>query len=182
MNSRLKRNLIIWLIYSAVCYAILLPIGIYITGISISLLMGFFFGILNDILTQLRKANGEKFGSSDRKKPVEPILPGTVTKRAAKMEKWSQRNITDILNTVKSDLKHQEPERRKVNDKNIKRDLYMHVIRDLYSDRGFLLHEKEKDSGKEGCFVKGYVRDVWSYLDEAYDLIHDQSFTDDEQL
>lgn len=33
----------------------------WITGISISILIGFLFGLLNDIITQLRKLNGEKF-------------------------------------------------------------------------------------------------------------------------
>lgn len=61
MTKRLKHNLYGWLIYSVICYIILLPFQIWITGISISILIGFFFNMLNDIITQLRKLNGEKF-------------------------------------------------------------------------------------------------------------------------
>jgi hypothetical protein len=60
MAKRLKRNLKIWTIYSLICYIILIPFQIWITGISISILLGFFFGLLNDIITQLCKLNGEK--------------------------------------------------------------------------------------------------------------------------
>jgi hypothetical protein len=64
-----------------------------------------------------------------------------------------------------------------VSDKNIQRELYMFVIRSLYSERGFLCHEELTDGTKrQGCFIKGYVRDVWSYLDEAYDMIHNMKF------
>lgn len=59
--KRLKHNLLVWLIYSIICYCILIPLQIWITGISISILIGFICGQLNDINTQLRKLNGEKF-------------------------------------------------------------------------------------------------------------------------
>lgn len=61
MTNRLKHNLKVWMVYSIICYIIIIPFRIWITGISISLLVGFFFGQLNDIITQLRKLNGEKF-------------------------------------------------------------------------------------------------------------------------
>lgn len=61
MTKRLKHNITVWLIYSLICYIVLIPFQIWITGISISLLIGFFFGLLNDIITQLRKLNGEGF-------------------------------------------------------------------------------------------------------------------------
>jgi hypothetical protein len=57
MTNRLKHNLIAWSIYSIMCYIILIPFKIWIVGISISILIGFFFGCLNDIITQLRKLN-----------------------------------------------------------------------------------------------------------------------------
>lgn len=59
--KRLKQNLLAWLIYSIGCYIVLLPLEIYIVAISISIITGFFFNLLNDILIQLRKLNGEKF-------------------------------------------------------------------------------------------------------------------------
>lgn len=65
MTNRLKHNLKTWMIYSIICYIILIPFKIWITGISISLLIGFLFGLLNDIIIQLRKLNGEKFENID---------------------------------------------------------------------------------------------------------------------
>jgi hypothetical protein len=61
MTKRLIRNLKSWLSYSVICYILLIPFQIWITSISISLLIGFLFGLLNDIIIQLRKLNGEKF-------------------------------------------------------------------------------------------------------------------------
>lgn len=63
MTNRLKHNLIVWIIYAILIYIILIPCQIWIIGISISIILGFFFQILNDILTQVRKLNGEKFQS-----------------------------------------------------------------------------------------------------------------------
>jgi len=65
MSKRLIYNLKVWLIYSIICYIILIPFEIWITGISISILIGFFFGCLNTIITELRKLNGEKFENID---------------------------------------------------------------------------------------------------------------------
>ena len=61
MTNRLKHNLKVWLVYSIMCYIIIIPLQIWIIGISVSIITGFFFGCLNDIITQLRKLNGEKF-------------------------------------------------------------------------------------------------------------------------
>lgn len=47
--------------YAIMCYIVLIPFKMWITGISISILFGFISGMLNDIITQLRKLNGEKF-------------------------------------------------------------------------------------------------------------------------
>ena len=63
MNKRLKRNLLAWLCYSIICYLLyllLMPLKIWMQGIFISLVVGFYAGMLNDILFQLRKMNGEK--------------------------------------------------------------------------------------------------------------------------
>jgi len=51
--------------YSLITYIILIPFQIWIIGISVAILLGFFFGLLNDIVTQLRKLNGEKFEGID---------------------------------------------------------------------------------------------------------------------
>lgn len=61
MTKRLKFNLKTWLFYTIMFYIIILPYQNYITGISVSLILGFFAGIFNDIIIQLRKLNGEKF-------------------------------------------------------------------------------------------------------------------------
>lgn len=92
-------------------------------------------------------------------------------------KKFKQEDIDEMLPVIISDMKHEDtPEKRIVNDDNIKRGLYMNAIRGMYNKETFLVNEKEPDSGREGCFIKGYVRDVWSYLDEAYDLIHSQTY------
>jgi hypothetical protein len=61
----MRHNLKVWFVYSIICYIILIPFQIWITGISISILIGFFFGSLNTIITELRKLNGEKFENID---------------------------------------------------------------------------------------------------------------------
>ena len=68
MTKRLKRNLFIWLLYSVRCYLILLPLQIWIPAISYSIIIGFFFGCLNEIITQLRKLNGETFEDEPEEK------------------------------------------------------------------------------------------------------------------
>jgi len=67
MSERLKHNLLVLLIYSVIIYIILLPFGLWITGIPISILIGFLFNMLNDIITQLRKLNGEEFPNIEDK-------------------------------------------------------------------------------------------------------------------
>lgn len=81
-------------------------------------------------------------------------------------------NLKEILPTIVSDLKHEAKEAdRQLNQKNLARNLYKHVIRNLYDENTFAY--KEKGKGQEHLMIKGYTRDVWSYLDDAYDLIHD---------
>lgn len=48
---------------------LLIPFEMWIGAISISLLLGFFFGFLNDIIIQLRKLNGEKFPNLEEQEP-----------------------------------------------------------------------------------------------------------------
>lgn len=61
MTNRLKHNLKSIGIYSILTYIVLIPLQMWLVSISISILIGFLFGILNDIIIQLRKLNGEKF-------------------------------------------------------------------------------------------------------------------------
>lgn len=63
MSKRLKFNLTTIIMYSIIIYILLIPFKMWFTGISISLIIGFFFGFLNDIIIQLRKLNGEKFNN-----------------------------------------------------------------------------------------------------------------------
>jgi hypothetical protein len=65
MTNRLKHNLTSIIIYAIIAYLLLIPFKMWITGISISIFIGFFFGFLNDIIIQLRKLNGEKFEDID---------------------------------------------------------------------------------------------------------------------
>jgi len=65
MNKKLKHKLIDWLTYTIICYVVLIPFGMWVTGISLSILFGFIAGMLNSIIIQLRKLNGEKFPNID---------------------------------------------------------------------------------------------------------------------
>jgi len=56
MKEKLKKNLFSWLIYTILMCLILSPFGF-----RVCLALGLFFSFLNEILTQLRKLNGEKF-------------------------------------------------------------------------------------------------------------------------
>lgn len=96
---------------------------------------------------------------------------------------FTHTEMLELLPVVLSDLKHhQNPGRRLRYNANIRRDLYQAVIRELYSDTRFAHREAVEENGRvcgEGLFIKGYVRDVWAYLEEAYDLIHDTDFERD---
>jgi hypothetical protein len=59
MSNRLKHRLLTILIYSIAVYIIILPLKLWVIGISISILIGFFFGLLNDIIAQLIKINNK---------------------------------------------------------------------------------------------------------------------------
>lgn len=60
MANEMNRNLKSLIIYSLICYIILIPFKLWIISISISILIGFLFGLLNEIITQLRKLNDDK--------------------------------------------------------------------------------------------------------------------------
>jgi hypothetical protein len=94
------------------------------------------------------------------------------------MNKLTQEEVIKLLPVIISDLKHHnDPARRKISNENIKRDLYHKVILSLHDNENFGIQERETDgTGRVGMFIKGYVRDVWEYLEEAYDLIHHQNY------
>jgi hypothetical protein len=95
------------------------------------------------------------------------------------MKKYTQEDIISMLHVVVSDLKHASPERREISDANIKHSLYHHVIL-LCGDKEHFFHEEKENDGtsRVGLYIKGYIREVWAFLEEAYDLIHDQSYID----
>jgi hypothetical protein len=72
MTKRLKHNLFAFALYTVIVYIVLLPLKLWIVGISISLLVGFLFGLLNDVITQLRKLNGETF-DIDKKTEINEV-------------------------------------------------------------------------------------------------------------
>lgn len=89
---------------------------------------------------------------------------------------YTRQEMLQRLPVVISDLKHsQTPEGRLRTNKNIRQALYQEVIRGLYSKEHFA-HEESLPEGRGGLFVKGYVRDVWNYLESAYAVIHATDF------
>lgn len=89
---------------------------------------------------------------------------------------FSHEEMWKLLPVLLNDLKHHQDESRRMpNNENIRRDMYMHVIRSMFSEDRFL-HKEPVEDGREGLFVKGYVRDVWEYLESAYDLVHATDF------
>jgi len=63
-----KNNISAWLIYTIGIYLVLIPLKIWLIAIPISIIIGFFFGLLNTIIIQLRKLNGEKFPNLEEPK------------------------------------------------------------------------------------------------------------------
>ncbi len=61
MEKQAKHNVLSWLIYTICTYIVLLLTQQYIICIPISIIIGFLFSLLNSIIIQLRKLNGEKF-------------------------------------------------------------------------------------------------------------------------
>ena len=86
----------------------------------------------------------------------------------------TQKWIDKMVPVAKSDLEHDNKE---LTDENIKRSLY-HTVILMMNEEDIFGHQEKEDDGtsRVGLYIKGYVRDVWSYLEEAYDLIHDQSY------
>ena len=84
---------------------------------------------------------------------------------------FTAEDMLEMLPVVASDLSHNvEPARQEVNQANLAEGLYLHVIRSLHEDDVFGYREKQK--GRMCLMVKGFTRDVWDYLSDAYALIH----------
>ena len=90
---------------------------------------------------------------------------------------FTRDEMLQMLPVIVSDLKHNEnTELQRPINKNIRRGLFQHVIRSLYEEHTFLHNQVEPDCLRVGTFVKGYVRDVWDYLHNAYEMIHEEDF------
>jgi len=63
MDKRLKFNLQAWVIYTVFCYIVLLPLKLYVPMISVSIIIGFYLGMLNTIIRELRILNKSYDGS-----------------------------------------------------------------------------------------------------------------------
>lgn len=70
MTDKLKHNLVTFGIYTIGVFVVLTPCKLGWSAVSISIILGFLFGILNEIVTQLRKLNGEKISNTENK-PIE---------------------------------------------------------------------------------------------------------------
>lgn len=104
------------------------------------------------------------------RKPLRPAVANTASPAFTKTE------MLKILPVIVSDLKHdQSPQGRLPTNHNIRTSLYRHVIRELLANSRFG-HREPMPQGGEGLFIKGLVRDVWLFLEEAYDLIHQTDF------
>lgn len=70
LTKRLKRNISNILLYGLTAYVLLIPLICFswkflIANLGISLCLGFTWGFLNEIYTQLRISNGENFPHLD---------------------------------------------------------------------------------------------------------------------
>tara|TARA_Y100001973_G_C5177046_1_gene322568 strand:- start:1086 stop:1502 length:417 start_codon:yes stop_codon:yes gene_type:complete len=107
-----------------------------------------------------------------------PVIKGKPTRpdedppeHEYKSPEFTIGDINSMIMVVVSDMKHHlEPERRELTNDNLRHDFYQHVIRSLFDESTFAYSHKK--GGQDGQFIKGYVRDVWSYLADAYTLIH----------
>ena len=89
--------------------------------------------------------------------------------------KYSEIEMLTLLPVVVSDLKFSaDKQGREITNANIRRGLYFSVIRNLHSPERF--EHSEKIEHQVGIMVKGYTRDVWDYLQSAYDTIHNTDF------
>jgi hypothetical protein len=92
----------------------------------------------------------------------------------------TKKEIIKRIPNLILDLKHSsKPEDQILNPDNLKRMLYHQIILDISSEENFLCIEKLNDgTSREGIFVKGYIRDVWQYLEDSYEIIHKFDYSD----
>lgn len=90
----------------------------------------------------------------------------------------TKEEIATMLPVILSDMKHARHKKdRALTTANVRRKLYAYVIREAFGEDRFLHKEEETDGSRRvGLFIKGYVRDVWAYLEDAYKLIHRQTY------
>lgn len=87
------------------------------------------------------------------------------------MKLVTKEELLLLLSTVVSDLKHAPTKKlQKVNNKNIRREMYAYCVRTMFEENRFKYIE-----GRD-LYIKGHVRDVWKYLDKAYKLVHGINF------
>ncbi|MFK4706144.1 hypothetical protein ABIC83_002983 [Roseateles asaccharophilus] len=82
--------------------------------------------------------------------------------------------MESMLPVIVSDLKHAEPGRRAPINQNVWAAMYNHVVREMFEKDRFFCEEPV--GSQMGLFIKGHVRDVWAYLQDAYKLIHETDF------
>lgn len=88
---------------------------------------------------------------------------------------FTQQDLVSLLPCVLSDMKlHFDHTRQSPTNKNIRRDMYRKVVLAMGDAERFGVCEKA-EFGVE-VQIKGYTRDVWAYLHDAYDLVHDTDF------
>lgn len=90
--------------------------------------------------------------------------------------KVTKAELTRILTNTFSDLYWSNPKRNPT-IQDVQGFLYHYVILRMFDKDRFFCEEEETDGTfRKGLFIKGYVRDVWDYLEEAYKLTHDPKF------
>jgi hypothetical protein len=118
------------------------------------------------------------FPVTDTATPQAPDGETQPAVHAVEGHSFSKGDMEAMLPAVISDLKHaSEPQGRVRNNANIRRGLYKNVILAMNDrDKFGAIDPLGDGSTRVGLFIKGYVRDVWAYLENAYDLIHDTDF------
>ena len=91
---------------------------------------------------------------------------------------FTSHDVRQLLPVVISDLKHVG---KPVTDENIKAALFHCAVLKMYDKAAYGVQEPEYDERgtfvvQEHCYIKGYVRDVWEYLEIAYKAVHNNKF------
>lgn len=87
------------------------------------------------------------------------------------------REIRKMLPVTISDLRLSR-NIKQVTIKKVKRALFLYFVREMYDETRFFNNEKlDEPAERIGCFIKGYVRDIWTYMQSAYDLCDGETVT-----